>query len=211
MINCHLLEKGEKVVMPAGQVIFKSGDPLSPFGYYLHQGVAALVDTLENGTERVLRYHKPGSFLGHFMIYRQARELQDTVTKTECVLYKIANEDFIAYIYAYPQVLIDQIIEVGNLNRHLYRRYASISQNRTANLICAIVQENAYLENGVMRVHSYLTYAEIARFLGIHPVTVAKVMKKLQNEGVIKRKGRHTEVCDMEALEAYCDGKELKY
>ena len=56
-----------------------------------------------------------------------------------------------------------------------------------------------------------MTNVKLGQFLGIHAVTVAKIMKQLKAEGIICRTAEGTLISDLQGLNAYAQGKKMVY
>lgn len=216
-----LLRQGECICVPKNTKIVDREKGVGPV-YYLKSGVVALTDILEDGDERIYRYHRIGEFLGVFQLYNQVpglphapvktvNDIYDSVTKTESVLYKIDPEVFLRYAYENPEILVEHIRMVAKVNMNHCVRYTRMLKNLTANIICEVLLDFSVERDGVYRMDKYFTYAEIARYLGVHVVTVGRIMKKLSEEGIVGREGGQIVILDRERLTEYSNGKKIKY
>lgn len=55
-------------------------------------------------------------------------------------------------------------------------------------------------KEGRYELQKYFTYAELARYLGVHSVTVSKIMLVLKKMGVIEKEGHKTVIRDIGLL-----------
>ena len=53
--------------------------------------------------------------------------------------------------------------------------------------------------------------SDMAFRMGIHKVTMSRIMRALKEEGVLKKTDKYWEISDYEALAAFAEGEPLKY
>lgn len=177
--------------------------------YYLVSGVCALLRVTQNGEEIIYHYFKENDVIGGvplFLSHKESSRIHtlynfcSLYTKTECTLYKI------------PFSVIEQKIskepEIGywlseGISRHfmevISHMHAS-KEDHTAGRLCRTLIELSDLKQDRYELQKYFTYAELARYLGVHSVTVSKIMLTLKKMGVIQKEGHKTVICDMERL-----------
>lgn len=217
----NLLSQGERILMEKNSRIVNAEKKLD-YIYYLEDGIVALTDLLEDGDERIYRYHKRGELLGIFKLYNMIPCLEnspqhtvcgiyDSVAKTDCVAYRLEPEDVLRFLYQNPEMLIEQIRMTGKVNINHSFRYSRMLKNRTPNILCEVLLECSRERGGVLQLDPYFSNAEIARYMGIHVVTVGKILKQLKAEGVIGRISGRIVILDRKGLEAYLGEKIMKY
>lgn len=216
-----LLKQGVRLHMGKGTLIVDAETGLDSI-YYLEQGIVALVDVMEDGDERVYRYHKMGELLGIFKLYNMVPclnhspqhticNIYNSVSKTDCVVYRLEPETVLRFMYENPELLIEQIRMTGKVNINHSFRYSKMLKNRTPNIICEVLLEFSSEVEGVLQLDQYFSNAEIARYLGIHVVTVGRILKKLKEEGLIERRNRRIVILDKMGMEEYLGEKIMKY
>ena len=121
-------------------------------------------------------------------------------TKTRCELYKI------------PFYVIEQKIkeepEIGywiseGISRHFMEVISHIhssKEDHTSGRLCRTLIELSDKKNGRYELQKYFTYTELARYLGVHSVTVSKIMLMLKKMGAIEKEGHQTIIRDMDLL-----------
>lgn len=218
---CDLLNQGKRMCMGKGIRIVDADTKLD-YIYYLESGIVALVDTMEDGDERIYRYHKQGEMLGIFKLYNQVpclknssqhtiNNIYNSVCKTETVVYRLEPEVVLRFLYENPESLIEQIRMTGKVNINHSFRYSRMLKNRTPNILCEVLLELSGAADGCLQLDRYFTNAEIARYLGIHVVTVGRIMKQMNEEHLIERRNGRIVILDREGVEAYLGDKIMKY
>ncbi len=217
----ELLRQGTRIRVEKGFRIVNSQKKLE-YVYYLESGVVALVSLMEDGDERVFRYHKRGELLGIFQLYNTVPSLKnavlhtvcpiyDSVTKTECIVYRFDPQVVLKFLFENPELLVEQVRRTAKINMVHCFRYSKMLKNRVPNILCEMLLEFAHLSDGEWKLDKYFSNAEIARYLGVHVVTVGKILSKMKEEGLVDRRDGQLVILDREQLEEYSGEKNMKY
>lgn len=92
------------------------------------------------------------------------------------------------------------------------RQTQTRQQRGAAGALAQFLLDRAVLEEGQKIVPESYSNADISRFLGIHPVTAAKILKELKSQGLITRSKSGIIILDEPLLQQYADGeKKLVY
>ena len=177
--------------------------------YCLISGVCALLRFTQNGEEIIYHYFKEKDVIGGvplFLSHKGASGIHSLYsfcslyTKTRCELYKI------------PFYVIEQKIkeepEIGywiseGISRHFMEVISHIhssKEDHTSGRLCRTLIELSDKKNGRYELQKYFTYTELARYLGVHSVTVSKIMLMLKKMGAIEEEGHQTIIRDMDLL-----------
>lgn len=204
----NLCEEGVKIQIGKNQY-FSSINNHENTTYCLISGVCALMQFTQNGEEIVYHYFKEGDLIGgvpFFLSHKGASEIDSLYhfcslyTKTDCILYKIPFSAIEQKIKKEPELgyWIGECI-----SRHfmavISHMHAS-KEDHTAGRLCRTLLELADEKRGRYELQKYFTYTELARYLGVHPVTVSKIMLDLKRVGVIEKEGHKIVICDREQL-----------
>lgn len=203
-----LCRHGRRMEMGKNQY-FSSINNHENTAYCLVSGVCALSRFTQGGEEIIYHYFKESDFIGGvplFLSHENAAQAYShynfcsLYTKTECVLYQIP--------FSVVEQLIREDPEISFWIGECVARYfmASIShvhssrENHVSGCLCRALIELADHKSGRYELKKYFTYAELSRYLGVHQVTVSKVMLQLKKEGIIEKEGHKTIIRDMERL-----------
>ena len=177
--------------------------------YCLISGVCALLRFTQNGEEIIYHYFREKDLIGgvpFFLSHKGAAQINtlysfcSLYTKTECILYKIPFSVLERKIKEEPE--IGYWISEG-IARHFMEEISHVhssKEDHTSGRLCRTLIELANEKNGRYELQKYFTYTELARYLGVHSVTVSKIMLVLKKMKVIEKEGHKTVICDMEQL-----------
>lgn len=101
-------------------------------------------------------------------------------------------------------------LQMGNYMR-LRSLFKSHRENKIPNHLAELLAENIVPTKDGLYVPKDLTNVEISRQLGIHQVTVAKIMMFLQKESVLERTSRGIRIMDEDKLKRYANNHKMRY
>lgn len=194
-----------------GAYIFRQGEEVE-FVYYLVTGTACRTSLSQEGEEIIYTYWKGHEFLGAFpLINNHIYTENNIIAKTICQGYKIPKDIFLEFIDENPkalkQLLIRAIHEMNSIvDNGLYMR-----QGKMGNRVCQILLDWAEERDGVYRIDKVVSYVELSKFLGVHPVTISRIVKQLKREKVIDSTKQGVIVLDPDRLRRYSLGEKIHY
>lgn len=177
--------------------------------YYLVDGIASLTSINMDGEEKDFIYFNSDTLLGFVPVlmqhYRKHRRIQEENTpsskkagspfgigtKTDCVFFRIDEQKFERLIEQDPDFL-SYVMETVTYNYvAMVEKFQNMQEERASVRLYKWFLTFSKPENGYRIVPHGFTYAEIAKYLGMHPVTVSKLAADLKKQGVIeKREGK---------------------
>lgn len=185
--------------------------------YYLVKGIASLTSLTSEGEEKDFLYFSQESLLGfapalmrHYRKMRgeaKPREEEENMpfgidTKTDCCFYRLDEKIFERLLEEDPQFQ-SYVIEAMTLNYvTLVRKFYSSQEESASRRFYKWLLEFSNPERGIRVVPKGFTYAEIAKYLGMHPVTVYKLAASLKKEGILNKENGQIVVLDEEGLKA---------
>ena len=184
--------------------------------YLLEDGICALMGITKKGEETVYLYLDPPRIVGfnQLLMTNSADPPQEftIITKTACTLYRIRfsafqdlmanNPEFNAFLI---RTLADNFYEVLV---HFHRRLEESAVAGLSRLLLDVAQN----KEGELVVPKFFTYAELAKYLGSHPVTVSRIMAKLKQLGYIVKDHDGIILNDPAALKELVNGdRDLNY
>ena len=196
-----------------GSYIIRQGEPIT-FVYYLAGGTCYRSYINEAGEENIYNYWQAGNYIGALTLIADPSltvSVSNMVAKTDCVGYKIPKESFLILLDEEPELvkalLYRAIEEIHDMNQN----YMYMKDGKIANRICQVLLERAEEVEGQYIVDKSFTNAEQAKLLGVHPVTISRIMKALKEEGTIT-KGKHgITLTNRMQLERYSKGEKVNY
>lgn len=186
--------------------------------YYLVKGIASLTSLTCEGEEKDFLYFSQESLLGFApALMRHYRKLRGETakapgaeestpfgidTKTDCSFYRLDERTFERLLEEDPQFQ-SYVIEAVTLNYvTLVKKFYSSQEESASRRFYKWLLEFSSPERLARVVPNGFTYAEIAKYLGMHPVTVYKLAAKLKKEGILTKEKGHIVILDEKSLRA---------
>ena len=206
MVFCPI-KKGEKIL--------EQGEAVASI-YYLTKGTCYRVGLNDKGDEIIFGVKQTDtlarSLVGVMSVYGGGASANSFVAQTDCEGYYIPKEAFLAYAKSNPELLDELLHMAAKEHYELYLNFQFRQEGRIANRLCQMLLEQASCTaDGQWLIDRPVTNVRLGQFLGIHAVTVAKIMKQLKAENIIRRTAQGTLITDRSGLEAYAQGKKMVY
>lgn len=183
--------------------------------YYLTEGIASLTSLTKDGAEKDFLYF-PADHLLCFVpalmrYYRKHRNENPADsgigltqfgidTKTDCVFYRINQQVFENLLDTDP-LFLSYVMEATT--RHyatLVLKFQDAQEERISARLYKWLLNFSLPEGSYRAVPRGLTYADIAKYLGIHPVTVSKLASSLKKKGIIRKEQGRILIIDEKQL-----------
>ena len=130
------------------------------------------------------------------------------MARTSCQCQCIPAESFRQWVEDKPSVLKDLVILASNNSLELRIAFRSFQEGRIANRLCRILiscSEN--VKTGLVISKDY-TFTEMASMLGVHHVTVSRIIRALCEEGVLKKEEGALRILDFDKLSCYAKNED---
>ena len=172
--------------------------------YLLEDGICALTGVTSNGEETVYLYFYPPRIVGFnqlLMTHGTSHPVEfSIITKTKCTLYRIsfsAFQDLMQHNPAFNTFLIQTLSNnYYEVLVHFHQRLDESAVTGLSRLLLNVAKE----KDGILTVPKFFTYAELARYLGTHPVTVSRIMAKMKQRGYLSKNSNGILIENVEAL-----------
>ena len=186
---------GVKIKLEKGVYLNIKHSRLEPgFFYLLEEGICALTSITSKGEEAVYLYFYPRRLIGFNQLIpphdRERPKEFFIVTKTPCVLYRFSYETFqdqIRHNQAFNSFLMRTLAD--NYYEVLVHFHRRMEESAVAGL-CRLLLSVARPVDGQLIVPKFFTYAELAKYLGTHAVTVSRIMAKMKQMGFMAKDRR---------------------
>ena len=188
-----LLEHSHRRSYPTRSVIIRGGAAPESLYYILEGSVSVIIED-SDGHELVLAYLNEGDFFGEMGLFDEATQRSAWVTaRTECTVAETRYEDFKAMSQHTPGVLF---AVAGQLAERLRRTSEKVHDlafldvtGRVARTLLDLAQEpDAMTHPDGMQIK--VTRQEIARIVGCSREMVGRVLKDLEDKGLINAHGK---------------------
>lgn len=195
-----------------GSYIIRQGEKVD-FLYYLTSGTCYRTLITEKGDEIIYGIKESNnsfqSLLGVLVLFSNEISVYHFIARSNCRCYKIPKETFWLYLRANPDIL-SQLLQMAMCDyRQLVDSFQARKEGKVANRLCKFLLNNTQDHNGILLVNRIYSNAEISRFLGIHQVTVAKILKTLKNEGIINKEKEGIRILNEKSLIKYAKDENI--
>ncbi|PCD04836.1 transcriptional regulator [Sphingomonas spermidinifaciens] len=198
------LEERTRTVRRGG-ILRRSNDRSGEL-FVLRSGLMMTYVLLGDGSRQILRFHFPGDMLGlSGLVYPEAPETICAVT--ESVVCPFERSALAQLVEAHPR-LASMILAYGQIDRvSLTDRLAALGRTSAKARVGALLLEwRSRLRAGDGSIgESFslgLTQEEVGDATGLTAVHVNRMLRQLEEEGLIAREGQRVTICDERALMA---------
>ena len=116
------------------------------------------------------------------------------------------------YLRKNPELLEDLIRMAVAADCYTASAFVTLKNKSTAGALCKLLLEQGYETPNGLIVSRKLTNIEIAKFLSVHKVTVACILRVLKEEDVVERTPQGLLLKDLAKLQQYANDEiKLKY
>ena len=129
------------------------------------------------------------------------------VARTPCRCLCIPADTFRVWADDKPAILKDLLILSSNNSRELRVGFRALQEGRVANRLCQILVSCSKTVSGKDMITKDYTFTEIASMLGIHHVTVSRIIRALCEEGVLKKNTGCILILNRERLTQYANNE----
>lgn len=178
---------------PAKSTIIYAGDTSDSLFYIIEGSVTVLIED-EDGREMIVAYLNKGDFFGEMGLFDQMDSRSAWVrAKTECELGEISYSKFVEISETQPQVLFALGRQMAHRLRATTRKvgdlaFLDVTGRVAATLLELTRQPDAMTHPDGMQIK--ITRQEIGRLVGCSREMVGRVLKDLEDRGLVSVKGK---------------------
>ena len=189
----RFLEHCHRRKYPAKSVIIYAGDKPDVLYYILEGSVSVLIED-ENGHEIVLAYLNKGDFFGEMGLFGEQPNRSAWVrTRTQCELAEISYGRYRQVAEQDPGILFALAGQMATRLRNTSRKVSDLAfldvTGRVARTLLDLCkQPDAMTHPDGMQIK--ITRQEIGRIVGCSREMVGRVLKSLEEQGLISAKGK---------------------
>jgi len=189
----RFLEHCHRRRYPAKSVIIYAGDQPDVLYYIVSGSVTVLIED-EDGHEIVLAYLNPGDFFGEMGLFGEDSNRSAWVrTRTQCELAEISYSRYRQVAEQDPGILFALAGQMAGRLRNTSRKVSDLAfldvTGRVARTLLDLCkQPDAMTHPDGMQIK--ITRQEIGRIVGCSREMVGRVLKALEEQGLISAKGK---------------------
>ncbi|MBN4080447.1 cAMP-activated global transcriptional regulator CRP [Beggiatoa alba] len=188
-----LLEQSHRRHYQSKCVIIYAGDK-SDVLYYIVEGSVSVLIEDEDGREIVLAYLNKGDFFGEMALFGEEPDRSAWVrSRTECEVAEISFSKFRQLYQEYPEILFTMAAQMASRLRHTSRKvndlaFIDVTGRVSRALLDLSKQPDAMTHPDGMQIR--ITRQEIGRIVGCSREMVGRVLKTMEEQGLINVKGK---------------------
>jgi CRP/FNR family cyclic AMP-dependent transcriptional regulator len=162
--------------------------------YYIIEGSVSVVIEDEDCNEIVLAYLNPGDFFGEMGLFEEdTRRSAWVITRTPCELAEIHYNQFMQLAKETPEILFQLSSQLASRLRNTSRKVSNLAfmdvTGRVARTLLDLAREpDAITHPDGMQIK--ITRQEIAKIVGCSREMAGRVMKTLEEDGLITAHGK---------------------
>jgi CRP/FNR family cyclic AMP-dependent transcriptional regulator len=190
--------------VPKKGLILRAGAPADKL-YFLIEGSASVIDSDEDGNEIILAYLNAGDFIGELgLFYRTNARTANIRARSACTLAEIEYQRLHKLFEKelkteHAQILTAVGLQMAQRLLQTSRRVTRLAfmdvSGRIARTLTELCNEpDAKTHPNGMQLH--ISRQEIARIVGCKRETVGRVLKTMEEEGLVEAKGMDIVVHD---------------
>lgn len=188
----RFLEHCHRKKYPNRSVIIHAGDPPDTL-YYIIQGSVRVMIEDERGHEMVLAYLNKGDFFGEMGLFEHDERSALVVARENCEIAEMSYSKFRNLIHQDPQILFALATQIAARLRHTSRKVIDLAfldvTGRIAHTLLDLAQQpDAMTHPDGMQIR--ITRQEIAKIVGCSREMAGRVLKDLQEQGLIHARGK---------------------
>jgi CRP/FNR family cyclic AMP-dependent transcriptional regulator len=162
--------------------------------YYIVKGTASVVVEDEDGHEMIVAYLNPGDFFGEMALFEDEDERSAWVrAKSACEIAEISYKRFTRLVEKHPELMFAVASQMARRLRNTTRKVRDLAfldvTGRIARTLLDLSKEPDAMShpNGTQ---IKITRQEIARIVGCTREVAGKVLKNLEEQGILSAKGK---------------------
>lgn len=179
--------------------------------YCLAEGLCALTSLKDCGKEHIYYYLKAPNIIGSIPAFINASAettISDEsffllVAKSNCKVYRLTQETFFEVLEKSPHLVKFFISHVVNTSRDLLKHSYIMTESSASAKIASTLLSLAEYHAGTYTLNKAFSYIELSKYLGVHHITVARIIAYFKDEGILRKKGHLIILEDLDTLRLY--------
>ncbi|EDY85524.1 hypothetical protein GP5015_1855 [gamma proteobacterium HTCC5015] len=189
----HFLQHAHRKKHPSNATIINEGDICDTL-YYVVEGSVRVVLEEDDGREIVLAYLNTGDFFGEMGLFSEDEQRSaKVVARTACVIAEITYDQFRQLNQREPELMFNLASQLSSRLRRTTQKVVDLAfldvTGRIARTLIDLAKEpDAMTHPDGMQLR--ITRQEIAKIVGCSREMAGRVLKELEEEGLITAHGK---------------------
>lgn len=199
----EFFEQHKSLKLKKGEVLLREDDPVF-WTYYVVNGVVKEYTISMDGTELTIKLHQPGSLFPKDTVLDNSRSANNFETVASTEVLRIQSSEFMDFIVANPDVLMElskeAIEEKNDYSRRLGCMLFCHAYTRVLYAVMILARYFGEKTDNKVVVKSKFTQKEIASLAGVTRETANGELTKMVNAGLISMKDKSIIINDIGLL-----------
>lgn len=189
----RFIEAAHKRSLPPRHTLIREGEPARSLYLLLEGSVSILLDD-DSGREVVLAYLDPGDFIGEMCLFPE-QSLRTAIVRTRrpTLIAEMPIDQFHRFAHDNPDIMFVIAGQLSARLRDTSQRVADLSFLDVAGRLARILVELSQKPDAKTQTQGIsvrISRQELARHIGCSREMVGRVLKRLEEEGAVRSKGR---------------------
>lgn len=189
---------------PKDSVIFQKEDPGNFFFLICSGRVKVIIET-EEGKEGILAILYPTEFFGEMSLLDGEPRSATVVALEETKVVIIERNEFLNLLYKHPELALKILktlsLRLRKANRQIETLMFLDASGRIARLLIDIAKDRGKkVDEGVL-IDLEFTRQELGNLIGVSRETTIRILKSLEDEGILSIERNHIIIKDIKELE----------
>jgi CRP-like cAMP-binding protein len=202
-----LLGLGSVRVYRPGQILMREGNA-GDVVIIILRGLAKVVVVSEGGKEILLGLRGDGDLVGEMAVLSSRSRSATVIAATELHGCVIKAASFVSHLERAPQVanrvsdIMAEKLRAANRRRLEFNAYPA--EGRVSRVLIEVALTYGHRDGSAWRIGREITQADLASLASASVRTIEKVLRVLEEAGLVARRRRDLIITDMKALELRC-------
>lgn len=190
-----------------GETIFSEGQQAGGL-YAVASGLVRIYKTSFGGKEQILHVFGPGELFAEVAVFRNASLPANAQALEESEILYIPRDGFIRCIENAPDMALEMLALLSLRLRGFVAKIEELSLKEVpARLAAHLLLLQATQGGDAVRLQ--LPKGQLASLLGTIPETLSRILKKLDEAGIVATEGQTMRILDQEGLQRLAQGEKL--
>jgi CRP-like cAMP-binding protein len=184
-----------------GSIIYREGARMKGF-FCIQKGIVKIYKTGFDGKEQIIRFAKPGDFIGYRSVISNEPACSTSKVLEESTLCQIPKDLLLSLVRSNGDFALELMkiscTELGEANRYLTDIAQKTVKERLAEILLHL--ENEFGCNNEGYLHISLTREELSNIVGTATESIIRLLSEMRNESLIDLDGRKIKILDRPGL-----------
>ncbi|MDD2219037.1 MAG: Crp/Fnr family transcriptional regulator [Desulfoplanes sp.] len=187
-----------------GQTVFFAGDAGNGF-YLVRSGRVKIFKSSFSGKEHILHVFGFGEAFGEVAVFAGDKFPASAMTLAASELLFFPRKAFLELLAKEPELALQMLALLSKRLRSFVNKVEELSLKEVPARLAGHFLLLAASGN-TSTFHLDLSKTELSKYLGTIPETLSRVLKKMDDQGLIHGNGAEIEIIDMQGLEELAEG-----